>query len=337
MSTTLAIGLAERGLVPDRFLRRGIRRLVRERLEEERARSPEERAAFVRSLNESPIALVPEKANEQHYEVPAAFYERVLGTHLKYSGCYWPEGVGSLSEAEAAMLDLSCRRAGLEDGMEVLDLGCGWGSLSLWIEEHYPNCRILSLSNSHSQRAFIEGRRRSDRLEVVTRDVNAFETERRFDRILSIEMFEHLRNYRALLSRVASWLRPEGRLFVHVFCHREFAYPFETEGSGNWMGRHFFTGGLMPSWDLLPAFEDDLEVEERWKVDGRHYGRTAEAWLENLDANREALLPVLAETYGSARRWYRRWRLFFLACAELFSYADGEEWLVGHYRFRRRR
>ncbi|MHC4931808.1 MAG: SAM-dependent methyltransferase [Planctomycetota bacterium] len=339
MSNTVALGLAERGLLPDGWMRRGIGRLLRERLAEQRALSSESRASFLRGLDESPIALVPDKANEQHYEVPAAFFARVLGPHMKYSSGYWPAGAETLGAAEAAMLDLSCRRAGLEDGMEVFDLGCGWGSLSLWIEKHYPHCRILALSNSRSQRDFIEGRRTSSRLEVVTGDIGDFHCDRRFDRILSIEMFEHLRNYRSLFGRLASWLAPDGRLFAHVFCHREYAYPFETAGAGNWMGRHFFTGGLMPSWDLLAQFGDDLELEERWRVNGEHYGRTAEAWLENLDANKQALLPVLAATYGErdARRWFGRWRLFFLACAELFGYRAGEEWFVAHYRFRRRR
>jgi cyclopropane-fatty-acyl-phospholipid synthase len=338
MNTTIALGLAERGLLPDPVLRWGIRRLLKDRLAEQ-ARLPDDaRAAFRRELEESPLALVPEKANEQHYEVPAEFYAGVLGPRLKYSGCHWPAGVETLAEAEEAMLRLTCERAGLEDGMDVLDLGCGWGSLSLWIAEHYPNCRILAVSNSRSQRAFIESRAATDRLEVRTCDVNAFDPGRRFDRIVSVEMFEHLRNYQTLFARISRWLKDDGRLFVHVFCHREHAYPFETEGADNWMGRHFFTGGLMPSVELLPSFEDDLALDRLWRVNGYHYRRTAEAWLENLDARRGTLLPVLAATYGDgdAKRWFERWRMFFLACAELFGYRDGHEWLVAHYLFRRK-
>jgi cyclopropane-fatty-acyl-phospholipid synthase len=284
-------------------------------------------------LRDGPVAPVPEKANEQHYEVPAEFFLGALGRHLKYSSAYWPVGVESLDEAEATMLALTCERADLQDGQEILELGCGWGSLTLWMAEHYPNARITAVSNSASQREFILGRAPGN-VEVITADMNEFDVDRKFDRVVSVEMFEHMRNYDELFRRVARWLKEDGKLFVHVFCHKEHAYPFETEGDDNWMGRYFFTGGQMPSFDLFRSVQDSLALEEAWEVNGTHYGKTSEAWLENLDARRDAVLPVLERTYGrkEAARWFHRWRLFFLACAELFAFRSGKEWVVSHAR-----
>lgn len=331
---SIGIALAERGLVPDWMTRAGIRGLLRTRLKEERTAQPREE--FKLSLVDGPVAPVPEKANEQHYEVPAEFFELCLGKHLKYSSALFVNGNESLDEAERAMLDLTCKRAQLEDGQEILELGCGWGSLTLFMARRFPNAKITAVSNSAGQREFIE-KHAPDNVRVITADMNEFEPGAEFDRIVSVEMFEHMRNYGELFGRVRRWLRPRGKLFVHVFCHRDFAYPFETEGSDNWMGRYFFTGGQMPSFDLLGTVQDSIPLEESWAVPGRHYAETSEGWLRNMDEHRDEIMPILERTYGKseASRWFQRWRIFFLACAELFGYAGGEEWLVGHYLFGR--
>lgn len=334
----MLIELCERGLVPDAFTRFGIRRLCTQRLRDETREARFER--LLAELRESPVAIETDAANRQHYEVPARFFELCLGKRLKYSGCFYPRGDETLDQAEEAMLALYGERAGLADGQRVLELGCGWGSLTLWMAEHFPQSRITGVSNSQGQREYILAQaaaRGLANVEIITCDVNTLTLDRRFDRIVSIEMFEHMRNYETLLRNVAAWLEDDGRLFVHIFCHRELMYPFETDGDDNWMGRHFFTGGLMPAADTLLHFQQDLVLEEQWRVSGVHYERTANHWLANQDANKAEVLKVLATVYGSeAPRWHQRWRMFWMACAELFGYAGGSEWLVGHYRFGKR-
>lgn len=334
------IHLAESGVLPDRLIRLGIRRLLERRLRQERrlGDSPGRTAELARLLRGSPVALATEQANAQHYEVPAALFETVLGPRLKYSCGLYEDESTTLAEAEEAMLRLTCHRAEVADGMDVLDLGCGWGALALWIAEHYPRCRVTALSNSSGQRRVIEGRARErglDNLRVITANIADYtgEGSSAYDRVISVEMFEHMRNYDVLLGRIAGWLRPAGKLFVHIFCHRAWAYPFETRDQGDWMARHFFTDGLMPSFDLLGHFDRDLEIARRWRVDGRHYARTCADWLRNLDANRPRLLALFAEQGDerSARVVLQRWRIFFMACAELFGHAGGSEWFVGHY------
>ncbi|MCX7041253.1 MAG: class I SAM-dependent methyltransferase [Gammaproteobacteria bacterium] len=337
------IDLVERGMVPDALTRYGIRRLCRDRLASEGIDDPALADARFRKLLEelrhSPVAIETAAANEQHYELPTRFFQLCLGKRLKYSSCFYATGNESLDQAEEAMLALYCERAALEDGQDILELGCGWGSLTLWMAERYPNSRITAVSNSATQRAHIEAtcaQRGWKNVSVLTRDVNHLELDAAsFDRCVSVEMFEHMRNYDVLLGKIASWLRPGGQLFVHIFCHRNLMYPFETTGEDNWMGRYFFTGGLMPAADTLLHFQRELRIEQRWLLPGTHYQKTSDHWLANQDANRDEVMSVLTAAYGpgEAARWNQRWRMFWMSCAELFGYDGGREWLVAHYRF----
>jgi len=329
-----AVGLAEAGRLPDAVIGVGIRRLLRARLRSLAGAPPNGLAAAGGT-----IAVATEAANRQHYEVPPEFFRLVLGRHLKYSCGQWAPETSSLEEAERAMLELTMERAALAPDQRVLDLGCGWGSLSLLAAAAHPESRFLAVSNARAQIEFVRWTARQrglTNLEARVADVNAFEPEERFDRIVSVEMMEHVRDHGELMRRLAGWLKQDGRLFVHVFCHRTHAYPFETAGAGDWMARQFFTGGVMPSRATIPAAADAyFETEQEWSVSGTHYARTADAWLANLDARRDEAASVLAEAGETdPERAVRRWRLFFLAVRETFAFGGGSEWSVGHYRLR---
>ena len=339
------IELVENGRIPDLLTRAGIRLLLLQRLREQAQEGPDQEwqamMTFAEEMRQSPIALHTQEANEQHYELPPRFFELVLGPHLKYSCCHFPEGVTELEHAEASMLTLTCERAQLQDGQQILELGCGWGSLSLWMAKHYPNSSILAVSNSRPQREFIESRAQElglTNLSVQTCDMNDFTTEQHFDRVVSVEMFEHMRNWQSLLERISNWLKPEGKLFIHIFSHRRYAYAFSSEGDSNWMGRYFFTGGIMPSNDLLLYFQKDLLLEQHWVLSGVHYQRTADAWLQMMDSQKGEILQTFRETYGKdADVWFQRWRMFFLATSEVWGFRGGNEWLISHYLFNNRR
>ncbi len=290
---------------------------------------------FAAAMAGYPIALHADAANEQHYELPAAFFEQVLGPQRKYSCCYYETPDASLAEAEETALQQTAHHADLADGQTILELGCGWGSLTLWMARNYPNAKILAASNSASQRAFIEAqaeREGLDNVEIRTADMNGFDTDRRFDRIVSVEMFEHMANWRALLAKARQWIAGDGRLFIHVFTHESAPYRFEVGDTSDWIAQHFFTGGIMPSHGLIASFPDLFELEADWRWEGEHYASTARDWLRNFDANREAIAEILKPVYGpDARLWERRWRLFFLATEGLFGHRSGA-WGVSHYR-----
>lgn len=338
--------LLERNLLPDLIIRLGIRQRLQATLDERRPQNVEWRQMLLNehleSLFTSPVAVETDAANEQHYELPTRFFQLCLGRHLKYSSGWWEGDCHTLDDAESAMLAKTCERAQLQDGQHILELGCGWGSLSLWMAEHYPHARITSVSNSHSQKAHIDAeavRRGLTNLTVRTANMITYQGEgpEVFDRVVSVEMFEHMKNYRELLRRIAGWLKPGGKLFVHIFTHRDVAYHYEVRHAGDWMARYFFTGGQMPSHDLLLHFQDDLRIEAQWAVSGQHYEKTSNAWLANMDKHRKEILPILANTYGRDQqtRWWVYWRVFYMSCAELWGFNHGNEWIVSHYRFQK--
>lgn len=336
--------LIEQNKLPDFILRKGVRNLLKQRLDDEIAGDVEiQQQRFnelLEELRNSPIAINTADANQQHYEVPTAFYQYCLGKHLKYSSGYWKEGVTDIDTSEKDMLEITCQRADLQDGQDVLELGCGWGSLSLFMSAKFPKSKFTVVSNSTTQKAFIDQTakdRNMTNLTVITADMNTFDLAQTFDRVVSVEMFEHMRNYKLLLQKVAGMLKEDGKLFVHIFTHETLAYKFEVKDETDWMSKYFFTGGIMPSNHLLTYFNDDLTIDNLWVVNGMHYSKTSEAWLSNMDQHEKEIMPIFEKTYGKdqAVKWWVYWRLFYIACAELFGYRNGNEWMVCHYLFKK--
>ena len=343
INTTLT--LAEKGLLPDSIIRAGIRKLVATRLSDISANNCEVGskifADFASNMNRANIAEVPELANAQHYEVPAEFFYQCLGTQHKYSSCFWLPETEDLDDAEILALQQTCDHADIQDGQHILELGCGWGSLSLWMATHYPNAQITGVSNSHSQRETIMQMAKSlgvTNLNIITADMNVFDAPSTYHRIVSVEMFEHMRNWQVLYGKVANWLKPNGLFFKHIFVHRNTPYLFDVQADDDWMSQFFFSGGMMPSDDLPLHFQDELKLTQRWRWDGTHYEKTANAWLQNMDENAKQITPILAATYGekNTEMWRNRWRMFYMACAELFGCNNGQEWWVTHYLFEKR-
>jgi cyclopropane-fatty-acyl-phospholipid synthase len=337
--------LLEKNKIPDSLIRIGIRRLLKQRLRDENKGNVEAQQAhlmaLIDELKASPIAINTADANEQHYEVPTEFYQYCLGRHLKYSSGYWNPGVADIDTSEKDMLELTCQRAELQNGQTVLELGCGWGSLSLFMAAKYPQSQFTVVSNSRTQKMYIdeEARKRNiSNLTVITVNINDFKPGQTYDRVVSVEMFEHMRNYQKLMNLVANALKPDGKLFVHIFTHKNYAYKFEVIDESDWMSKYFFTGGIMPSDDLLLYFNEDLHIEKHWHVSGTHYAKTSEAWLKNMDAHKAEIMPLFEKTYGNnqALKWWVYWRLFYLACAELWAFNNGNEWLVSHYLFNKK-
>ena len=343
MITSLLL-LAEKGLLPDSIIRIGIRMLLNKRLVSLVTGNSEKdqklKQNFIAAMDKSPVALLPELANEQHYEVPSKFYDLCLGNNKKYSSCYWSKDTLNLNQAEKVALKKTSDHAKLKDGLKILELGCGWGSLTLWMAKKYPKSSITAVSNSASQRAYILLQAKQKKLKnvkVITCDMNNFKTTEKFDRVVSVEMIEHMRNHRELFSRIANWLKPGGLFFMHIFVHRCQPYLFEVKDKDDWMSQYFFSGGMMPSEDLPLYFQNKLTIEKQWSWSGKHYEKTANAWLDDIDGSRDKALDVLEEIYGKneANKWLQRWRIFFMACAELWGYKNGSEWRVSHYLFKK--
>ncbi|CAM8898965.1 unnamed protein product [Rhodiola kirilowii] len=334
----------ERNLLPDAVVRRLTRLLLASRLRSGYRLSAELQVSdlvqFVKSLREMPIAIKTDEPKVQHYELPTSFFKLVLGKHLKYSCCYFEDKSSTLDDAEKAMLEIYCERAQLKDGHSVLDVGCGWGSLSLYIAQKYSNCKVTGICNSTTQKAHIEDQCRNlqlDNVTIIVADISTFDMEASFDRVFSIEMFEHMKNYNELLKKISNWMKEDSLLFVHYFCHKAYAYHFEDLSDDDWITRYFFTGGTMPSANLLLYFQEDVSIVDHWLVNGKHYSQTSEEWLKKMDQNLAVIKPIMIATYGKDEsvKWTVYWRTFFISVAELFGYNNGEEWMVAHFLFKK--
>ena len=338
------IKLAEKKLIPDFIIRQGIRNLLKKRIQSLVSNNSEKniqnKIQFIEEMNLSSIAVLPELANEQHYEIPEEFYKYSLGKHKKYSSCYWDEKTKNLDEAEVLSLKLTSQHAQLINGLNILELGCGWGSLTLWMAKQYPKSKITAVSNSSSQRLHIlkqAKKRKLKNISVITEDMNTFNPKVKYDRVVSVEMIEHMRNHKKLFQKIASWLKQDGLFFMHIFVHKSQPYLFEVQESDDWMSQYFFSGGMMPSEDLPLFFQNDLKIIDQWSWSGVHYEKTANAWLKNIDLNKNKVMPVLEDIYGEkdSKKWFQRWRIFFMSCAELWGYENGKEWKVVHYLFKK--
>jgi cyclopropane-fatty-acyl-phospholipid synthase len=334
--------LLEKNKIPDALIRVEIRKLLKQRLRDEKKISTklqqQHLMQIIEELKNSPIAVNTIDANEQHYEVPTEFYQYCLGKHLKYSSGYWKDGVNDINTSEKDMLQLTCERAELMNGQDVLELGCGWGSLSLFMAAEFPQSNFTVVSNSRTQKIYIDEQaklRNLTNVNVVTADMNTFTIDKKFDRVVSVEMFEHMRNYEKLMKKISSFLKENGKLFVHIFTHKVYTYKFEVKDETDWMSKYFFSGGIMPGDNLLFYFDDEIPVEKHWHVSGIHYSKTSETWLKNMDAHKKEIMPLFAKAYGekNALKWWVYWRVFFMACAELWKYNNGDEWMVSHYLF----
>ena len=333
--------LISRGLIPDSLLRRGVRGQGKQRLGMmKNSDLKKDYELFLKEASSGEIAVHTDDANNQHYEVDSEFFQYCLGKNLKYSSCYWNDDTSSLDEAEEIMLDLYCERAEIKDGMTILDVGCGWGSLSLYLAQKYPKSKITGVSNSNSQRKFIEElayERGLQNLKIITEDINSFDTKEKFDRVISIEMFEHTKNSKKLMDSINKWLNSDGLFFMHVFAHKDNPYYFDTEQKNAWMAKYFFTGGMMPNHDLFKDLKSDLNYQKSWMLSGTHYEKTSNAWLEKMDLNKTKILELFRKKNSNsiAKKKFHFWRLFFIACAEIFGYDGGSEWVVSHHLFRK--